>query len=138
MTRTQPGEPMKYLLAHLDEETDECIIWPFGKDADGYGVVPRNQRAHILACTAAHGPRPPGLEVLHSCDNSSCFNKRHVRWGTRQENEDEKTARGRRPMKITAEQAKAIQADKRTTRVIAAEYGISSIQVSLIKRGRRR
>jgi hypothetical protein len=136
--RTKPNEPMQYFLAHLDDETDECVLWPFGKEADGYGVVPLNRRAHILVCIMSYGPRPPGAEVLHSCDNAACFNKRHVWWGTHQENEDEKTARGRRPYKITAEQARAICLDRRTTRVIGADYGISSTQVSLIKRGRRR
>lgn len=86
-----------YFDDHVGIETDECILWPFGVDKDGYGVLPVNRRVHRVACELAHGSRPGGMEVGHSCHNPGCFNSRHLSWLTHLENEQAKTAAGRRP-----------------------------------------
>lgn len=33
--------------------------------------------------------------ALHSCDNANCVNPNHLRWGTRKQNHEDKTMRGR-------------------------------------------
>lgn len=49
----------------------------------------------VLVCSMVHGPRPPGAQVLHSCDTRDCGNPKHLRWGTQAENNREAWERGR-------------------------------------------
>lgn len=51
--------------------------------------------APVVACTLADGPCPPGMQVLHSCDERDCCNPQHLRWGTQGENNREAWSRGR-------------------------------------------
>jgi hypothetical protein len=77
--------------------TDECIRWPHAHDRDGYGQLWSNGRkvgVHILACERAHGPRPEGTEVAHSCHVPDCINPRHLSWKTHAENNHDKIANG--------------------------------------------
>jgi DNA-binding NarL/FixJ family response regulator len=84
---------------------------------------------------------------MHICDNPSCVNPKHLRLGTKRENnsdmrEKKRSARGQRngKAKLTNEQAIAI-ADglKRgeTGRSLAKRFGVSEITVSMIKHGKR-
>ena len=78
------GEPMEFFLAHVMDETDDCILWPYAS-SQGYGKVDVDRRqtgVHILSCLIHHGAKPDGHEVCHSCRNRHCFNRRHIRWGT--------------------------------------------------------
>ena len=93
------GRGPRYFKEQMNQDTDECIEWPFGRGSHGYGVMtiaPHTQRCvHVVACELAHGPRPKGHEVAHSCDNRRCFNPRHLRWATRQSNVDDMILRDR-------------------------------------------
>jgi hypothetical protein len=90
------------------------------------------------------GDIPPGLVVRHSCDNPGCVNPEHLSLGTDADNTADKVARKRHgygeknaPAKLTESQARAIKADRRKLRIIAAEYGISGSTVSNIRHGQR-
>jgi hypothetical protein len=89
---TLHGVPMAYYLTHVNDETDECILWPYGQNGSGYGVLwfdGRTQKVHILSCVHHHGPRPSGMDATHLpviCHNTLCFNGRHLRWGSAREN----------------------------------------------------
>lgn len=80
--------------------TDEC--WPFIgiKDHLGYGYcaceLAETNKAHRL-CAWLEGWDIAGKVVMHTCDNPSCCNPRHLRVGTHQENEQDKDRKGRRP-----------------------------------------
>lgn len=89
--RGPDGEIESFLAATLASDTDECILWPFGKDKDGYGRLRRKGKsfgAHIYVCTKVHGPRPNKDDACHSCGNGhlSCITPKHLRWGTRLDN----------------------------------------------------
>ena len=60
-----------------------------GKDFP-YGVInygSKHYAVHVFACESAHGEKPSSKHhALHSCDNPSCCNPDHLRWGTAQEN----------------------------------------------------
>lgn len=128
----------------------DCILWE-GARTNGYGALRVGGRvvyAHRLAYEAAYGPVPSGLNVLHSCDNPPCINPEHLRAGTQADNVRDMWVRGRAvppPVhygethhlaKLTAEKARAIRADRRLLREIAADYGVSLAVVSSIRRGR--
>ena len=51
--------------------------------------------AHRYAYETAIGPIPPGLLVLHQCDNPPCVRPDHLRVGTYAENVQDWQARGR-------------------------------------------
>ena len=62
------GTAWPYFEEALLIDTDECQIWPYAKDAGGYGRVNlnrRSRRVHILACERRHGPGPPGQDAEH-------------------------------------------------------------------------
>lgn len=128
-----------------------CHEWVGRKDKDGYGLVAdppyRDIRVHRRAWREANGPIPPGMCVLHKCDNRACHNVEHLFLGTQADNMRDMAAKGRRransPVgeknanaKITWEQAKAIRSDPRRQKDIAAEYGVSAERVYAIKSGK--
>lgn len=86
------GAPLAFFEAAMLRETDECILWPFGK-TEGYGAVwydGKVRHAHVMACERANGPKPAHLDdAAHRCHDRGCINKRHLRWATRQENVDD-------------------------------------------------
>lgn len=93
------GEIETFLRNALASETDECILWPFYRDDNGYGRLTRDgksQLAHVYVTKKKHGPNPPDKESCHSCGNGhlSCINHRHLRWGTRLENVHDAIAHG--------------------------------------------
>lgn len=62
-------------------------------DAEWFGS--RIATAPVVACTLAHGSRPDGMQVLHSCDVRLCCEPSHLRWGTQAENNAEAWGRHR-------------------------------------------
>ena len=66
-----------------------CIETTWGRTRDGYGKAMRDKRywlAHRYAWTQANGPIPPGMVVMHRCDNPPCVNVAHLMLGTQQDN----------------------------------------------------
>lgn len=94
-----PNRSLNFCLDAAKLDQDECVIWPYSKNQEGYGNVKRNGRtdkAHRVVCELVRGEAPSkGLFVLHSCDNPSCVNPRHLRFGTAQENAIERNEKGR-------------------------------------------
>jgi hypothetical protein len=56
----------------------------------------RNTRVHRLMYVIARGPIPEGMDVLHSCDNTICFNPAHLSAGMDKQNIRDSIIRGRR------------------------------------------
>jgi hypothetical protein len=79
---------------------DECLIWPFGRNARGYGILRHDGRAQIvsrLVCIEENGPPPtPEHQAAHSCGRGGdgCVTKKHMVWKTPAENTDDKKQHG--------------------------------------------
>lgn len=55
----------------------------------------KSMRAHRAMWTAAHGPIPEGLYVLHKCDVRHCVNPDHLWLGTISDNKQDELKKGR-------------------------------------------
>lgn len=108
-SKKQGGRPRvveAWLRGVVEIETDACVEFPFKRNSLGYGLFCRTvgrkgrkyRRAHNFVCELAHGPAPEGAVAIHSCDNPPCVNKRHLRWGSMQDNSDDASKRGRHSM----------------------------------------
>lgn len=81
----------------------ECLPWLWCTDRGGYGVVGiggKSRKAHRVSYCMFHGislEEIEGVVIRHKCDNPWCVNPEHLEPGTHQDNEDDKTSRGRRP-----------------------------------------
>lgn len=106
----RPGFVKAWLVWAAQQETTDCLPFPFQRNKLGYGLYVattgrqkrKKRRAHNRVCELAHGPAPSAAHrALHSCDNPPCCNRAHLRWGTMQENstdmvERDRSARGTR------------------------------------------
>lgn len=146
---TVPGEPLAYFLAHVDNDTEDCILWPYNTNKRGYGYIwldNRSQGVHVLACERRHGPRLSGTHAAHVpviCHQPACFNPRHLSWRTAQQNAADKVLDGTNNTgerhgnaKLTWEQVAEIRARYAvggiTQQALADEYGSTQGDVSHI------
>lgn len=133
------------------EPHGDCLLWTGGANnlRGGYGYATfrkfdvLNVRAHRLAYALAHGPITQEQHILHSCDQPLCCNPAHLSLGSQQSNmaeavDRQRIARGARhsQAKLQESDIHAIRADTRLQRLIAADYGVSVITISDIKRRR--
>jgi len=78
--------------------TDGCWPWTGHRSRRGYGLVRHagwRGGAHRLAWQLTHGPIPPGMVIMHLCDNPPCCRPSHLQLGTPQENTADMVAKGR-------------------------------------------
>jgi hypothetical protein len=71
-----------------------CWEWTGPVNDSGYGRVGGKARAHRTSYEMHKGPVPPGLFVLHTCDNKTCVNPSHLYVGTKSDNAKDAWARG--------------------------------------------
>ena len=128
-------------------ETDECVIWPYGKYSNGYGQVFFERHCcstHRLALILATGSDQPGLDAAHGpCHNRLCMNVRHLSWKTRSENNHDKKRDGtddcgekHYAARLTEPQVREILASTGPTREVAFQYGVARQTVYNIRSGR--
>lgn len=104
---------------------DGCWEW-VGAKRGGYGRRNRHRRGgtwvnvHHEMWQDLHGPVPPGMVILHACDNPACVRPDHLSIGTQKENVQDMLRKGRGPdrrgerngrARITADTVRAIRAD---------------------------
>lgn len=146
-SRAGQGETRRWLDIAVRIQRDACILWPFATTSNGYGMVSiapgRRVGAHVAALILSGQPQPEGQWALHKCPgggNRRCVNVRHLAWGTHRENVDDMLRSGRHtpaPVKVTDDEVREIRrrvAAGEVQRVVAADYGITQSQVSVIAR----
>ena len=99
---------------------------------------------HKAVLEAFVGPRPKGMEACHN--NGDPFDNKvtNLRWDTPRNNQLDRIKHGTSnrgeqcaAAKLTEAQVRAIRADTRLQREIAAEYGVRENTISRIKSGKR-
>jgi hypothetical protein len=80
-------------------DANGCEVWtgPVYRHG-GYGrlhLKGRQVKAHRVAFELTDGPIPPGLDVLHTCDNPPCCRRLHLYLGTDVDNSRDRETRGR-------------------------------------------
>jgi hypothetical protein len=126
--------------------------WPFSvrgrvlaqaDDGRGYAVVkvharPRNvAHVHRLVALAFVGPRPDGAEVCHINGIKRDNRAANLRYGTRSDNQQDRTRHGTNGHKLTAADVFVIRerrAAGEKIAAIAADFEITDVMVSKIAR----
>lgn len=119
--KQQRQAKIDFVLSAAAATHDECIIWPWSRDKDGYpkftapgGVT---ARAHRYVCRLVHGPAPESSPIAaHSCGNGhlGCISGRHLRWKDAQGNSDDCVAHGKLSMGEAHSSAKLTEAQVKT------------------------
>ena len=68
---------------------DACWNWIASRNDDGYGKIRVSEKiltAHRVAWKLNNGSIPEKMCILHTCDNPSCVNIKHLFLGTRSDN----------------------------------------------------
>lgn len=144
---TMAGEPLAFLEKAIQSNTDQCILWPYGKLASGYGslyIDGEYTTAHREALRLAKGPPPSvGLVAAHApgeCHNPSCINPRHLRWATSTENSQDRKFDGTHLVgestgsaKLTESQVRSIRCDPRSDDALAVEFGVSRRAIGAVR-----
>lgn len=93
------------LWARVDK-TGDCWVWQGARTPWGYGVIytgKGNARTHRVAFELTNGPIPPGLIVMHTCDNPPCCRPDHLKLGTHRDNTLDMVAKARHPLQLSEE-----------------------------------
>lgn len=82
-----------------------CWIWNGETNSAGYGTfrdypsANEMKKKRVMAHRASYkffvGRIPKGKEIMHKCDIKLCVNPKHLKPGTKKENEADKVAKGR-------------------------------------------
>lgn len=126
---------------------DGCWLWDGCVTGNGYGAI-RVEGAQIGAHRASYlafkGEIPAGMCVCHRCDVPTCVNPAHLFLGTVQDNQADKTRKGRQARgrkngraKLSAEKVREIFAAHllgESKKSIARRYEVSDTLVRLVLR----
>lgn len=139
------GRGLRWLKDNVNYSGQECLIWPWSRNHQGYGQVGYNgkvHKAHRLMCTLSNGEAPTeSHEAAHSCGNGhlGCVHPKHVSWKSPRENRLEAnvhgTGKGRRGKQLAPEVVRQIRESPKSYLEIAKEFGVYFGTVGKIKRG---
>ena len=134
----RPSAPER-LWSRIDKRgPSECWPWTGKVNEHGYGILVwdgrLNARAHRIVYVLLHGAISDDLSVRHTCDNPPCCNPAHLIPGTHAENMDDMVERARRVRRWTDDELEAVRRDTRSGPAVAAEYGMSTSYVYLIRK----
>lgn len=141
-TREQPpADRRAYIEERIIKRANGCWEWSGTIQVKtGYGVAGidgRHLSAHRVSYEVFVGPIPPGLCVLHRCDNRPCVNPSHLFLGTRGDNAKDMVSKERQPnRKLTGDVVRAILSSDESARALALRYGVSRAAVQKVRGGK--
>lgn len=147
-TNAPKGEPLRYFERAISEQTDDCQIWPYAKYSAGHGVLHADGEHLVtrISLLRTVGPPPDGRPfACRACRNPSCFNPRHLYWGSPRrnmldKNRDGTMARGSRHgnAKLTEASVRDIR-EARAAGValadLAKKYGVRTKTIDMAATG---
>lgn len=143
------GKGIDFIRAHQKYAGDDCLIWPYSRDWQGYGqfgYLGKMLRASRFMCEQVNGPAPDDKPfALHTCGKGhlGCCNPNHLYWGTPGDNQRDMVEHGNakkpggRRQKLSDEQVAEIRvlaASGVKQYKIAAEYGMRRESIGQILR----
>ena len=135
--------------AGAQAKSTKSILKPSISKSHGYVVVNiarygkrQPYLVHRLVAETFLGPCPEGMECAHKDGNRANPSLANLRWATPKQNNSDKVAHGTHlsgskiaNSKLSDEDVAAIRSDRRSQKLIAADFSISQSQVSRIKSG---
>ncbi len=98
-------DTLKERLLEKTHITDGCWLWTGSKNKKGYGGIGAMDRKKLLTHRASwiihYGQIPPGKQVLHTCDNTSCIKPAHLFLGTNSDNRQDMVNKKRQMHKLS-------------------------------------
>jgi hypothetical protein len=88
----------EYISENSEIDINGCWIWKRYKDKKGYGLLTFKGNpilAHRLSYLTFVGEIPNNLFVLHTCDNPTCVNPKHLFLGNHQDNMKDRNNKNR-------------------------------------------
>lgn len=111
---------------------EACWTWTGTKDRDGYGLIAGKRVQRIVMHHLTGKAVAPAKVVMHSCDNPSCCNPRHLSIGTQRANiadrvRKDRSANGEQNgrARLTKEAAKAIRRSSESMAAESRKHGVS-------------
>ena len=150
--KTVKGEPRRFFREIvLTYKGDECLIWPYGRDGDGYARLydPAYGNQKIVArlvCEEIHGPQPldrPMARHICGMGHKGCVAPSHLVWATAKENSLDRLRHGTDCRGERSPNAKLEEADVRSIitlkgiepgRSLARRFGVTPSLISRIHR----
>lgn len=157
----RPANTSDVLWSKVDKRSDnECWNWLGYKKEDGYGrtwindvgyyahrVIYNLVHPNVITLNAPKSSSDMGF-LLHTCDNPSCCNPKHLFVGTHLDNMRDKMAKGRSPdfggdkgprCKLSMSQAKEIRELRKSgisAKELAVKFNISLSSIKTLLRGK--
>lgn len=122
-----------------------CMLWTGSIRGKGYGGIKvdgKMQIASRVAYLLYKGDPGTGI-VCHKCNTPACVNPEHLYLGSYSDNTQQAVREGRQfvatgelngSAKLNWDEVAEIRRDPRSQRKIAADYGVSQLHISRIKR----
>lgn len=145
------GEPLRFIYGHqrrtspfdwLEEDRGYltlCWVWQRALSNGGYAFGSRHpvsRYVHVQNFVEKYGPVPDGLELDHLCQVEACVNPDHLEPVTHRVNIARSSIIKLGP-EACADVIRRYKAGGVFQRELAAEYGVTQVQISAVVRGLR-